>query len=80
MPNYVETAMDQEIQNFLVKFRSMASAGYKAHLNITSENREVIVSFNVNLGPMSPSPLHNSFSSYRHRPPRYHRRQAKQKK
>ena len=72
-------AMDLEIQNFLTKFRSMACAGFKAQLNITSEVNEVCVSLNVNLGSIPPSSVQEPVSINRHRPPSYYRRQAKRK-
>ena len=58
----------------------MTCAGFKAQLNFSSENGEVLVSFNVNLGSITssshslPYPISN-----RHRPPSYYRRQLKRK-
>ena len=68
--------MDFEIQSFFTKFRNLTSAGYKAHLNVSSENQEVFVSFHVNLGSLLPASFHNGpVLTRRRRPPAYHRRQ-----
>ena len=72
--------MDMEIQSFITKFKSLACAGLKADLNISFENGEVLIAFNVNLGSIS------SFALNRHgplrkrrRPPSYYRRQLKRR-
>ena len=72
--------MDFELQSFLIKFKSLACAGFKAHLNVSSENNEVFVALNVNLGSSSPMVFSPSFRENavfpRHRPPAYHWRQV----
>ena len=71
--------MDLEIQNFLTMFRIMACAGYEAHLNVSSEKKEIFVILSVNLGSLSSSSDQDSASFHRRRLPSYYRRQEKRK-
>ena len=69
-----------EIHSFITRFKSLGCAGIKADLNISSENGEVLIAFNVNLGSISSSALnrHGPLRN-RRRPPSYYRRQVKRR-
>ena len=71
-----------EIDSFVVKFKNLCSAGYKATLTIDAEDGKASVCLKANLGDVSPPflfpqpyrPLHHVY-----RGPSYHRRQERRK-
>ena len=69
-------ASGHELENLLAQFRFMSSAGHKTSLNLSSEEGCISVSFNVELGFMSPPvgiPPPQSSSPFR-KSPSYYRR------
>ena len=69
-------ASGHELESLLAQFRFMSSAGHKTSLNLSSEKGRVSVSFNVELGFMSPPveiPPPQSSLTFR-KSPSYYRR------
>ena len=76
----IRMTTDQELQSFFTKFMNISSAGFKAQLNVSTEQGEVSVSLNVDLGKLSACAEDYGYQHLpRPRPPSYFRRQVRRR-
>ena len=71
-----------EIDSFVLKFRNLCSAGYKATLSVEAENGKASICLKADLGnipPYFPRPHSHGPPPRAHRGPSYHRRQERRK-
>ena len=75
--------VNAEIDSFVVKFKSLWAAGYKATLSLESCMGEVVINLNCKVGrnepPTTPSPSYAMAASRTYRSPSYYRRQARRR-
>ena len=74
--------VNAEIDSFVVKFKSLWAAGYKATLSLESCMGEVVINLNCKVGRTKPPPM--PFMSpvvmpNKNRSPSYYRRQVRRK-
>ena len=71
-----------EIESFVLKFRNLCSAGYKATLSVEAEDGKASICLKADIGYVPPSfpPPHSHGPPPRvHRSPSYYRRQERRK-
>ena len=72
-----------EIDSFVLKFRNLCSAGFKATLSVEGENRKASICLKADLGNIPPSfpqaHSHGPLPRAHRRGPSYHRRQERRK-